>query len=60
MNVDKGFIHPEVLKEVKAEFNRLHAKHPDLDGTELWAMSRDYVWTVALADTALFRVEMLI
>ena len=61
MNKHEGrYVHPEVRLEVIKEFSRLRIKHPSLDGDALWAMSRDYCWTVALADSAIMRLEMLI
>lgn len=54
------FIHPEVRTQVIKEFHRLHLKFPELSGDAKWAMARDYVWTLALADSAIIRCEMVI
>lgn len=47
-------IHPEVLKEVNKEFQRLHKKYPNTDGQTKWDLARDYVWALSSADTAIF------
>lgn len=52
------FTHPEVWHGVFREFQRLHEKHPTIDGTAKWAMARDLCWTLALADTSLIKAEM--
>ncbi len=58
-NTKRGdWIPKDVREDVIKEFHRLKAKHPSLEGDALWAMSRDYVWTVALADTAIFKARM--
>ncbi len=60
MNSHEGrYTHPEVRTEVIKEFARLRKRHPSLDGDSLWAMSRDYCWTVALADSAVLRLTVL-
>ena len=61
MESTKGtWVHPEARLEVIKEFKRLKDKHPNMNGNELWEMARDYAWTVALADSAIIRCEMLI
>jgi hypothetical protein len=56
-NTDWQYTHPETLKEVHSEFKRLFAKNPTVDGAILWQFARDYAWTLALADTALFKQQ---
>lgn len=60
MNTHNGhFLHPEVKLHVIKEFARLRKAHPTLDGEGLMAMARDYVWTMALADSAIIRCQIL-
>jgi hypothetical protein len=55
-----GRVHPEVLVQVYDKFKELHVKNPTVDGTVLWSMARDYVYTMALVDTQILKLEMLI
>lgn len=57
-NTHGNFTHPEVFFDVFAEFQRLHAREPNVDGSVKWAMARDLAWTLALADTALLKQQL--
>jgi hypothetical protein len=47
--------HPEVLRDVKREFDKLHVKYPNIDGLIKWSMAQKLVRTLAIADTALLK-----
>ena len=51
-------IHPEALSAVNKKFRELHLKNPTTDGSVLWAMAKDFVFTMALTDRAIMRVEL--
>ena len=57
---EANWVHPEARLEVIKEFARLRIKNPSLDGDALWQLARDYAWTMALADSAIIKLEMLI
>lgn len=58
--MEKGlFCHPEVRHLVIKEYHRLRQRHADeIDGSVMWEMARDYVWTLQLADSAILRCEL--
>lgn len=58
MNETKGnWTHPETFFNVFTEFQRLHARQPEVDGSVKWALARDLAWTLALAETSLFKQQ---
>lgn len=44
-------LHVDIEKDVMAEFNRLHAKHPHVSDSVKMQFAKDFVRTVAFADT---------
>jgi hypothetical protein len=52
-------LHPEVRPAVIAEYKRLLLKFPTADKFLMEKLARDFVYDIALADTLLWKQEML-
>lgn len=52
-------VHPETFNEVLTEFRKLHERHPEIEGSKKWNMSKALVRAIALADTAILKNELM-